>query len=490
MPQTIVRDYPCVLGACCIRGARNGMPRLCETVTGLIFLLDEQGKILSCDPRVALLGYSAPHLIGRRLLGMLDTSAAAHVARRLNAQKAEYLDTLACTIESGEGRSLEGCLRLMPFHDPTHRACMVAALGDACLSFAAQAQQAGISSCSVGQAWDCAQRLLTFELEDPMQMNAVDLNEMVANTDTIKSIQRLIGNDVLLEMQFCDQPAWMWGNPGQIDQLLRNLSRNAREVLSRESVLSIETALIAAADARRLVRCDLPPGGYVLLSISATGTSDMTSDAKEHRLKPLMAKNGGTDVSLAIAHDVVLQHRGYLWGATEAEQGTSVQVLFPALVDVLSDRDGQVGSIVGPHGTEGILLVEDEDSVRCVLARGLSCMGYRVYSVANARQAISLACAAPGIIDLAIVDVVMPEMCGPELVTTLRDVIGDLKVLYISGYPDTYLGDAVSEEAGAKLLRKPLNLSEMAHQVRAELDAPTRALFAHRERACMPFGDQ
>jgi CheY-like chemotaxis protein len=477
-----------VLGACCIRGARNGMPRLCETVTGLIFLLDEQGKILSCDPRVALLGYSAPHLIGRPLLGMLDTSAAAHVARRLKAQKAEYLDTLACTMESGEGRSLEGCLRLMPFHDPTHRACMVAVLGDACLSFAVQAQQAETPSCDRGPAWNGVQRLFTFGMEDPMQMCVMDLNEVVTNTNTIKSIQGIMGHEAFFEVQLCDQPAWMWGNPERMEQLLRNLIRNTREAMFKGGVLCIGTALIAAADAYRLVHCDLPPGGYILLSISSTGVSDMTSAARKHLLEPLMAKNGGMDLALATAHDIALQHHGYLWGASEAGSGTTVQVLFPALVDVLSDRDRQVGSIVGPHGTEGILLVEDDDSVRYVLARVLSCMGYRVYSVAHTRQAISLACAAPGTIDLAIVDVVMPEMRGPELVTTLRDVIGDLKVLYMSGYPDTYLGDAISEEIGAKLLRKPFDLLEMAHQVRAELDAPIRAPFASRENACNAVG--
>jgi hypothetical protein len=142
MPQTILREPPCMAGGLCIRGAMNGEPLLCETVTSLILLLDEQGRIISCDPRVALIGYSAQQLVGCRLLSMLDISSAAHVARRLKAQKPEYLDTLACTIESGEGHSLEGCLSLMPFHDPTKRVCMVAVLGDACIPFrAAQALQ-------------------------------------------------------------------------------------------------------------------------------------------------------------------------------------------------------------------------------------------------------------------------------------------------------------------------------------------------------------
>jgi two-component system, cell cycle sensor histidine kinase and response regulator CckA len=312
-------------------------------------------------------------------------------------------------------------------------------------------------------------------------MKAMDLNELVASTSTIKTIHRIMGDAVLLEVQLCDQAAWMWGDPGQIERLLKSLSSKAQEVMPEGGILCIETDRIAATDAGAFTSCDQPASGHILLSVS--NIVDVTPDAKEH--EPLPPEIVHADPGLATACAIIQQHHGHIEVVSKAGRGIAFRILFPALVDVLSDDDAAIDWTMGPHGTEGILIVEDNTGVRYLLTRALSCLGYRVYSVSSGRRALALAHAAPAIIDLAIVDVVMPEMRGPELVAQLYDIIDDLKVLYISGYPDAYLDDDVLVGGSARLIRKPFHLSELACRVRSELDAPLRNIFAFHENAQM-----
>jgi signal transduction histidine kinase/CheY-like chemotaxis protein len=306
------------------------------------------------------------------------------------------------------------------------------------------------------RAADLTQQLLAFSRRQIVQPKAVDLNVVVG--DTARMIERLIGDHVELVLDLHDDPVLTEIDPGQLDQILVNLAVNGRDAMASGGVLTLATHIVG--DNVRLSVCD-----------NGTGMDDETRLKIFDPFFTTKEPGRGTGLGLSTVYGIVQQAGGAIDVESTAGTGTTIHIVLPR-----TDRAPEAtadDSLERPTGAETILLVEDEDVVRRLVAQSLESFGYRVISAAAPGEA--LAAAALEEFDLLVTDVVMPEMNGRELAELLAETRPGLRVLYTSGYAShVLLEDGVLKET-TSFLQKPFALAELARRVREVLDADALA---------------
>jgi PAS domain S-box-containing protein len=317
-------------------------------------------------------------------------------------------------------------------------------------------------------------QLLAFSRQQVLEPKVIALDEVVAGAG--KMLKRLIGEDIALVTVLAPDLWAVKADPGQIEQVVMNLAVNARDAMPDGGKLTIETANqelgTEYTEEHRLV----PPGSYVLLSVSDTGTG-MDEATKARLFEPFFTtkeKGKGTGLGLATVYGIVKQSGGFIWVYTELGQGTTFKVYLPR-VDEAVAAPSAPASPQSLRGTETILLAEDAAPVRSVAREVLRRHGYRVLSAADGRTALELADTHTGTIDLLITDVIMPEMSGRQLADRLMERLAKLKVLFVSGYTDDAIVRHGILEPGIAFLQKPFSPEALARKVREVLDAPATA---------------
>jgi CheY-like chemotaxis protein len=244
---------------------------------------------------------------------------------------------------------------------------------------------------------------------------------------------------------------------------------NARDAMPAGGELTIETAAVELAGEDGLGETR----SYVLLAVSDTGVG-MTSEVKARAFEPFFTtKEGGTTAGLGLAtvYGIVEQSGGRVWAYSEPGLGAAFKIYLPVAGDAGGAPAGADARAAAHRGDECVLLLEDEDTVRNVVRQMLAAKGYSVLEARHGDEALAVAEAHEGRIDLVVTDVVMPRMSGPEFVQRLRDVRPDVRVLFISGYTDdTVVHHGVLEE-GVVFLQKPFAGAALARKVREALDA-------------------
>jgi CheY-like chemotaxis protein len=296
------------------------------------------------------------------------------------------------------------------------------------------------------------------------------LNPIV--TETAKMLQRLIGEDIELNTMLDPELGRVRADPGQIDQVLINLAVNARDAMPQGGKLTIATSSAELDETFTHPYPDLPPGPYVMLTVSDTGIG-MDEATKTHLFEPFFTTKGareGTGLGLATVYGIVKQSAGHIVVHSELGQGTAFTIYFPVVDDVISSDKPHAGLKSPPLGNETILLTEDEPAVLALARHALEMHGYTVLEAGQSDSALDIAEGHKGPIHLLVTDVVMPGMSGRELSERLAAVRPDLKVLYLSGYTD----DAVIRhgvlQAETAFLQKPFTPSSLAAKVREVLD--------------------
>ncbi len=278
-------------------------------------------------------------------------------------------------------------------------------------------------------------QLLMFSRQQVVEPKVLDLNAVIADTE--KMLCRLIGEDIILTTALAPSLAAVKSDPGQLEQVLMNLSVNARDAMPQGGRLTIETRTVTLDDTCNRMHPQVRPGEYVLLAVSDTGTG-MDPQTKARVFEPFFTTKGagkGTGLGLAVVHGVVTQAEGHIEVYSEVGQGTTFKVYLPAVKERLESGKSVHGLHPLPRGSETFLLVEDEDAVR--LARHvLTACGYTVLGAADGRDAVRIAERHAGRIDLVVSDVVMPYLGGRQLVERLAAVRPGMKVLFLSGYTD------------------------------------------------------
>lgn len=237
--------------------------------------------------------------------------------------------------------------------------------------------------------------------------------------------------------------------------------------------MSIETLDVDLPEgyAYRHIGIDIPAGPYVMLVVSDTGHG-MTAEVKARLFEPFFTTKPATQntgLGLATVYGIVVQSGGYIWVDSEPESGTAFKICFPRV----DSEDEVVKPPITRTGSEGgseiILLVEDEETVRSVARRILNNRGYTVYTASNGREALELAQSLNMKFDLVLTDIVMPDMGGVELVERLLQVQPGIKAVYMSGYAEGDKRDGL--DLARSFLQKPFSTDSLTSKVREVLDA-------------------
>jgi PAS domain S-box-containing protein len=320
---------------------------------------------------------------------------------------------------------------------------------------------------SAQRAASLTRQLLAFSRKQVLEPRIVDLNALVVNINAL--LNRLIGEHIELHTTQDPKLKMIEADPGQLEQVVMNLAVNARDAMPNGGKLVIETANVTlGADATR-ERPAMPAGRYVMLAISDNGIG-MSPEVQSHLFEPFFTTKPageGTGLGLATVYGIIKQTGGYVWVYSEPGIGTTFKLYFPPVEAAISEPEPEPASPLPlpPSTAETILVVEDEDAVRCVTSRVLVKRGYEVLEASGGEQAIRIANEFEGRINLLLTDVVMPRMSGRELAAILVESRPDMKVMYVSGYTDDAIVRHGILEPGVIFLQKPFSPDTLARKV-------------------------
>jgi len=320
------------------------------------------------------------------------------------------------------------------------------------------------------RATGLTRQLLAFSRQQVLEPKILDLNSIVVETE--KMLRRLIGEDIEFHTKLAPAMGSVRVDPGQIEQILMNLAVNARDAMPHGGKLILETseAELDEEYARRHTPC--VPGRYVVLTVTDTG-SGMDRETKAHIFEPFFTtkeRGKGTGLGLATVYGIVKQSGGYVWVESEPGRGTAFKIYLPRIEQPL--RQDHAGDLTAEvcNGSESVLVVEDEESVRTLICSILEQNGYTVLEAESPARALEIA-RQRQVIDLVLTDVVMPGMSGPKMVKKLEEMRPGLKVLFMSGYAGGFGAAQGLLEGGASLLQKPFSKHALLQRVRETLEA-------------------
>jgi two-component system cell cycle sensor histidine kinase/response regulator CckA len=313
-------------------------------------------------------------------------------------------------------------------------------------------------------------QLLAFSRRQILDPRVLDLNDVVASID--RMLQRIVGEDVELKIIAAEGLRRVRVDPGQMEQVIINLVVNARDAMPHGGALTIETADVELDEAFAREHIGVVAGPHVLLAITDSGVG-MDEATQSRVFEPFFTTKGtgkGTGLGLSTVFGIVKQSGGTIWFDTQIGRGTTFRVYFPATSEAApSQRTASAAPI--SRGTETILLVEDDATVRAVVAAILSSRGYRVIDTIDAAQALAICRDSSKPIHLLLTDVVMPRMSGRELASRIVEMRPGIKVLYMSGYTEDAIVHHGVVEEGIAFLQKPITPGALTQKVRAVLDA-------------------
>jgi PAS domain S-box-containing protein len=325
---------------------------------------------------------------------------------------------------------------------------------------------------AAGRAASLTQQLLAFSRKQILQPRVLDLNRV--SRDLEPMLRPLIGDNI----QIVTKPGASLGrvkaDPGQIEQVLINLSLNARDAMPSGGTLTIETANVELDEAYHGRHAVIAPGPYVLLAVSDTGVG-MDEDTRSRVFEPFFTTKPvgkGTGLGLSTVYGIVKQSSGYIWVYSEPQRGTTFKIYLPRLVaDEIGATTAEHPAVVPESGSETVLLAEDEPAVRSLARRILERYGYTVLEARDGKDALRVAEHYRQPIQLLVTDMMMPELSGRDVWTALSAKRSDLRVLYMSGYTNDDMMRRGFLDAGAAFLQKPFTETDLARAARTVLDA-------------------
>jgi nitrogen-specific signal transduction histidine kinase/CheY-like chemotaxis protein len=315
-------------------------------------------------------------------------------------------------------------------------------------------------------------QLLAFSRRQFIATKVLDLNALVANMDGM--LRRLIGEDTVeLSAELDASIGAIKADPGQVEQVIMNLVVNACDAMPKGGRLTIETRNVTIGEEVRLDAVGVAPGSYVLLVVRDNGHG-MDAETRSHLFEPFFTtkeKGKGTGLGLSTVYGIVKQSGGSITVESAPDRGTTFRIYFPRVEPEVPGMAGAVEAIDSAHGRETILLVEDEPAVRGLVHETLRLHGYTVLEARHGIEALLASTRYVGSIHLLLTDVVMPQMSGPEVAEKILTLRPEIKVLYMSGYPDHPLFDRGSVSRQTGFLQKPFSPPVLAQKVREVLDS-------------------
>jgi PAS domain S-box-containing protein len=317
------------------------------------------------------------------------------------------------------------------------------------------------------RATTLTRQLLAFSRKQLLELKVVDVNAIVQDMERL--LRPLIGENIDLVTILTPEAAHTRADAGQLEQVIMNLVVNAKDAMPAGGKLTLRTENIVLDENHRRGHQFIRPGNYVTLLVSDTGMG-MDRETQSRIFEPFFTtkeKGKGTGLGLSTVYGIVKQSGGYVMVQSELGRGTTFHIYLPLVEGAAEKHSVAVPEAVG--GTETILLVEDEESVRQLVRDTLSAKGYQVLDAENGEAGMAAAARHQGKVDLVITDVVMPGMGGREMVKQLIETRPGTKVLYLSGYTEDAILSDGSIEKGTAFLQKPFTLQSLSRKVREVL---------------------
>ena len=411
--------------------------------------------------------YSMPHRVGGSITGRVwsfrDVTSRLELEGQLRqSQKMEAIGLLAGGVAHDFNNLLTvivGHLELLsadPNMTPDHRDDI---------------EQMGAAA---GRAASLTRQLLAFGRKQVQRPIMLNLSAVVEELSPM--LQRLIGEDMTLDVTLSDQPACMTADRGQIEQILVNLVINARDAMPSGGVVAVRVANVDLRDEARTRARGGSPGPHVALSVSDSGEG-IAAEHLPRIFEPFFTTKElgkGTGLGLSTVYGIVQQSGGFIEVHSAEGVGTTFELFFPATAVVgtvaLPEPEGAARPVAPSAGFETILVVEDESALLPLIAKMLRRSGYTVLTAASGREALAVALDHKGAIDLVVTDVIMPMMGGPTLMQHLQIARPNVPVLFLSGYTDNELVRRGALQPGVVLLEKPFNAEQLTQAVRSLLN--------------------
>jgi PAS domain S-box-containing protein len=322
---------------------------------------------------------------------------------------------------------------------------------------------------AVQQGAELTKQLLVFGKKEVSQPQVINLNTISCEMN--KMFKRVLEATISFSILQDKDLKSIQADPGQIQQVILNLVLNAQDAMPQGGSLKVETKNVAIGEFEDGRNDYLPPGNYVELDVTDTG-SGMTPEVQKHIFEPFFTtKVGkGTGLGLASVYGIVKKWEGFIFVHSLAGSGTTFCLFFPALdqVEAIEVKPRQQALL--STGSETLLVVEDQEPLLKVLVKTLEKQGYRVLQAPDGAEGVQKALDHPGVIDLLLTDVIMPKMNGKEVADELKKVRPKIKVVFISGYPHEVLSQQKTQDASIHLIQKPFELDFLTGQIRKILD--------------------
>ncbi|MDD5303105.1 MAG: transporter substrate-binding domain-containing protein [Elusimicrobia bacterium] len=322
------------------------------------------------------------------------------------------------------------------------------------------------------RAASLTRQLLAFSRRQILSPQVVDINKIVG--DMTNMLGRLIGEDVKLAAQLASAPCLVQVDPGQAEQVIMNLTINARDAMPKGGTITVATEIVRLDEGFFAAHPDLRRGPLVCLSVRDTGCG-MTDDVKSRIFEPFFTTKGkgeGTGLGLSTVFGIIKQSGAEIEVESAPGRGTTFRIYFPQIEPAAQDKKANAGEDRPARGHETVLVVEDEGAILRLMERALIATGYTVLTAADGREALKVLERHAKPVDLLVTDVVMPGMSGRELAQEIARRNMARRTLFISGYTDDAIVRHGVLEPGLAFLYKPFSPAALLRKLREVLDGP------------------
>jgi two-component system cell cycle sensor histidine kinase/response regulator CckA len=314
------------------------------------------------------------------------------------------------------------------------------------------------------------QQLLTLSRKQVVHPELIQLNQIFIGME--KMLKQIIGEKIDFILSLSPELGLILADPNQLEQVVMNLVVNARDAMPNGGKLIIETSNVELDEKYVSQHIDVLPGQYVMLSISDTG-SGMDEQTKLRIFEPFFTtKTKGTGLGLSTVYGIVKQNKGHVWVYSEPGEGTTFKIYLrrETLQKIIHKPTVPVES-KNPRGTETVLVVDDEQSVRNLVKKILSNVGYTVLSAESGSEALKILNQDERRVQLVLTDIVMPEMSGEKFSQHLLKLFPHIKVIFMSGFADSAVqNNEIDHDQVISIIGKPFSAADLTHKVREVLD--------------------
>jgi two-component system, cell cycle sensor histidine kinase and response regulator CckA len=330
---------------------------------------------------------------------------------------------------------------------------------------------------NANRAAGMVRQLLAFSRRQTLQPEVLELGGVISDT-AAALLRKLIGETIDLKI-LSGRDLWLVkADRTQLDQVIINLAVNAKDAMPDGGHLTIAMRNVGEQDTRAFRGQGMSPGEYVEIAVTDTGHG-MTPEIMAKIFEPFFSTKDvgkGTGLGLSTVYGIVKQTGGFIFPESAPGEGTTFRIYLPRYVPTAADTEAAGRSTPKKErardltGSGRVLLVEDEDSVRSFAIRALKRQGYEVIEATSGAEGLEKFQEVGGQVDLVVSDVVMPEMDGPSMLKELRKQTPDIKVIFMSGYPDDAFKRNLDPTEHFAFLAKPFTLPQLAAKVKEELE--------------------